>query len=136
MLAIMSKAAAFVGAGALALSVPALAGAAVGFPGLGVNAGAGVNTGTTVGAPGLGINTGVGANAGVGVNAHGGVPGMGRGYGSNPYNPYYPSGQQGWTGNSSYGQGWNGNSSYGHGQHGYGQHGYGSHGYGGHGYRG
>jgi hypothetical protein len=135
MLAITSKAAAFVGAGALALSVPALAGAAVGFPGLGVNAGAGVNTGTAVGVPGVGINTGVGANAGVGVNAQAGNPGYGRGYGSNPYNPYYPSGQQGWNGNNPYSHSSNGNA-YGHGRTGYGQHGYGQHGYGSHGYRG
>ena len=87
MLNIRSKTAAFVGAGALALGIPALAGAAVGFPGvgastgvglnsgatvgipgpgLGLNTGAGLSGGATVGTPGLGLNTGVGANAGVG----------------------------------------------------------------------
>ncbi|HEV7640820.1 MAG TPA: hypothetical protein VGO39_08145 [Gaiellaceae bacterium] len=133
----MSKAAAFVGAGALALSVPALAGAAVGFPGFGANTGVGANVGATVGTPGLGLNTGVGANVGVGVNGQPGNPGWGPGYGRHPYNPYHNNAYgQGWNGGS-YGQGWNGGS-YGqhgnggsYGQHGNGQQGYRSHGFGG-----
>src|SRR5882672_10474000 len=88
MLAIRSRTAAFVGAGALALGVPALAGAAVGVPGIGLNTGLGLNTAAAVGAPGIGLNTGIGVNVGAGVNAHPGYPGWGRGNGWNGNDPY------------------------------------------------
>lgn len=101
MFGIRSRAAAFVGAGALALGVPALAGAAVG-------------------PPGVGVNTGIGVFAGAGVNAPPSPPGLKRGYGPNPYDPYHHASVQGW----------NRNNAYGHGMHGYGSHGYGRYGHG------